>query len=395
MNAWQRRARLGLAVFVVVFAAGLFFALRREPARPQAPPIRRSDPNAAVESTGGVAIQLKGDKEEFKVESEESLVYANGMRKLKQVKVTVAERAGRSFVLAADEAEVGAGDTAVEVRGHVTLTVSDGLTVTTDQASYTEGDGVVRAAGPVQFRRGRLSGSGVGMTYDKTRDVLWLLDQAELEMAAGDAGSGASRVRAGAAGLARQDHYMRFERGVRVLRAGRALEADTAVAYLSDDEEHIQRVELRGGSRIVGGTRTPGALEAMSARDMDLTYGAEGETLQQALLAGGAVIQIAGDKGARGRRIAGEFMDIGLAPDGTTVTSLAGRDNVQLDLPPGGGAPGRAVRAAALQATGAPATGLTNASFQADLASPTSVVEFRELPTAQRRARVAHARSMS
>jgi LPS export ABC transporter protein LptC/lipopolysaccharide transport protein LptA len=394
MNTWQRRARLALAVFVVVFAAGLFFALRREPAKPQAPPITRTDPNAAVESTGGVAIQLKGDKEEFKVESQESLVYANGMRKLKHVKVTVAERAGRSFVLTADEAKVGESESAIEVNGHVALSVSDGLNVTTEQASYTEGDGVVRAAGPVEFRRGRLAGSGVGMTYDKNRDVLWLLDQAVVEVAADDTGSGASRVRAGAAGLARQDKYMRFERGVRVLRAGRALEADTAVAYLSDDEKRIQRVELRGGSRIVGGGRTPGALEAMSARDMDLTYGAEGEILQQAILAGGAVIQIAGDKGTRGRRIAGEWMDIGLAPDGTTVTSLQGRDNIQLDLPPEGGAPGRTVHAAALQATGTPATGLTNAAFQADPASPTSVVEFRERQTAKSPARVAHARSM-
>ena len=35
----------------------------------------------------------------------------------------------------------------------------------------------------------------------------------------------------------------------------------------------------------------------MTARDMDLKYGADGQTLQQALLTGGSVIQVAGPPG--------------------------------------------------------------------------------------------------
>ena len=394
MNAWRRRVRVALAVFVVVFAAVLYVALRREPARPRATPVTRADPAAAVESTRGVAVQLKGEKEEFKVESDESLLYANGMRKLKGVKVTVAQRAGRNFVLTADEAVVGAGESALEASGHIVLTVSDGLVVMMDQASYTESDGVVRAPGPVLFRKGRTSGSGVGMTYDKNRDVLWLLDRADIEIDASPKGAGATRIRAGAAGLARQDKYLRFERGVRVLRTSQSLEAETGVAYLSDDEERIERVELRGGSRIVGGGGAPGTLDAMSARDMDLTYGPEGEALQRAILAGAGVVRITGAKGARGRRIAAEWMDIGLAPDGTTVTALLGRDAVQLDLPPEGDAPGRSVRATVLEASGTAASGLTSASFHADPAVAGSQVEFREAQTSKQGARVARARSM-
>ena len=48
------------------------------------------------------------------------------------------------------------------------LAASDGMTVRTEHATYADSDGIVRAPGPVEFTRGRMSGTGVGMTYDKT-----------------------------------------------------------------------------------------------------------------------------------------------------------------------------------------------------------------------------------
>ena len=387
MNTWQRRVRLALAVFVAVFAAGLFFALRREPPKPDTAPVRRSDPTAALESRGGVSIQLKGEREQLKVESEETFVYANGTRKLKGVTVTVSERAGRSFVLTGREGEVGPDDSSVKVTEDIKLVVSDGLTVTAGEAFYTKTDGVVRAPGPVRFSRGRLSGSAVGMTHDRDTDVLALLDQVAAEVAPDDAGTGGTKIVAGSAALARGERQLRFTRGVRLLRARRALESDAAVAYLTDDETRVRRIEMRGGSRVVGGGDAPGSLETMSARDMDLAYAEEGDALERAILAGSAVVQIAGEPGARGRRIAGEWMDIQLAPDGATVTSLLGRESVRLDLPPEGDAPGHTIRASVLEARGAAATGITSAVF-------TGSVEFREEGKPPMGPRVAHAGAM-
>ena len=55
------------------------------------------------------------------------------------------------------------------------------------------------------------------MTYDETRDVLWLLDKAVMSRSrrARTTGGGAD-ITAGTAGYARRDKYMRFERGVRI-----------------------------------------------------------------------------------------------------------------------------------------------------------------------------------
>ena len=79
-------------------------------------------------------------------------------------------------------------------------------------------------------------------------------------------------------------------------------------------------LELRGNSRITGGSGGP---QSMAARDIDLTYGPDGKTLQFAKLIEGAVLQLPGTgPGAAGKRIAGDTIDMALAPDGSTVTNL-------------------------------------------------------------------------
>jgi lipopolysaccharide transport protein LptA len=367
MKTWQRRVRLALALFVVLFAATLFFALRHQPPLPQTVPVKRADPTAALESSRGVATQFKGDKEQLKVEFEDTLIYADGTRRLKGIKVTVPERAGRSFVLTGREGDVGTDESTVRVTGDVGLVTSDGLRVSTAEVLYAKSDGIVRAPGPAQFERGRMTGASAGFTYDGN--------------APDEAGAGGAHITAGTAALVRPAHEWRFGRGVRVVREGRALESDSAIAHLSEDDARVERIELSGGSRIVGGSGEPGSLDAMSARDMDLTYGSDGVQLQRAILAGIAVVQLAAAKGSRGRRIASEWMSIGLAPDGATVTSLIGRDDVRVDLPSEGGEPGRVVQSTEIEASGAAATGITSVVFKED-------VKFSETPAGRTSSRV-------
>ena len=50
------------------------------------------------------------------------------------------------------------------------------------------------------------------------------------------------------------------------------------MARLSEDEQRVSLVELRGNSTVKG----DGSLESMTARDMDLQYAEDGETLQRA-----------------------------------------------------------------------------------------------------------------
>ena len=99
------------------------------------------------------------------------------------------------------------------------------------------GRGHPEGAGPVQFQRERVTGSGVGFTYDRTLDRLWLLDQAVINVAP-PVTPAACRSRSGSAGHSRAERYMRFERGMRMEREGQVMEAD-----------HVDGVPAQGSRR--------------------------------------------------------------------------------------------------------------------------------------------------
>ncbi|HEX7486214.1 MAG TPA: LPS export ABC transporter periplasmic protein LptC, partial [Vicinamibacterales bacterium] len=319
-------------VFIVVLAVTLVVSLRRPPVRSTPKPLpTKSDPAAVLESTSGRLVRALGAKQDISVEHYDRLVqYADGRTKLTGVTFKVLQRRGRDFVITSKNAEVTgqAPDVDVVLRGAVNITSTDGLTLRTEEASYVNAEGVVRAPGAVAFARGGLRGTAVGMTYDKARDVLWLLDSVAIHHDRDAKGEGEADILAGAAGMAHRDKYMRFERGVTIVREGQKIEATGAVAYLTQDEEHIQMLELRGSSRVTGAPKADGGLKAMRARDINLTYAPDGQTLQRAVLSGDGAIDIAGSASSAGRSLSGQFIDIGLAPDGATMTSLVAREKV-------------------------------------------------------------------
>jgi LPS export ABC transporter protein LptC len=372
LTKWQRRARLLVAIFAVGFAVMLVFAFkRRVRVTPPASTVR-TDPNSVVESTTGQTVRFNGTHEDVTVAYDTQVTYKDGSTRLLGVKVFSDDRGGhRAFTVTGKEGVVGRNESVITMDGDVKFTASDGLIARTEHATYDQNEEMVRAPGPVEFSRKRLAGAGVGMTYDKKQDVLVILDQASVHIGGDDKGHGATRLTSPTAIVARRDKYLRFERSVKALHAGQAIEADSALAHLSDDEEHVQRVELHGNARITGSHTAPGGLQSLGGHDMDLKYAADGETLEHAVIAGEALLQIAGEKGSPGRQIAASMLDITLAPDGTTPVALIGRDAVQLTFPAEPGIAGRTIRAATLDARGDAKNGLTTAQF-------TGEVDYRE-----------------
>jgi lipopolysaccharide export system protein LptA len=146
-------------------------------------------------------------------------------------------------------------------------------------------------------------------------------------------------------------------------RSNQVTEADMVLMRLSEDGNRVQSVELHDNARITSTKVSPGALQGMSGRQVNLTYAPDGESLQHALVAGDAAMQIAGEPGKPGRQIVATTIDIALAADGSTPTAVLGRENVQLTFPPEPGAAGRTIRSANLDAKGEPGKGLTRAVF--------------------------------
>jgi len=378
--SWQKKARAAIAVFVVIFMVIVFVALRyRKTAAPQAPPPARKDPVAIVENTGsGHFERYRADGTvEFSMKFGSHFTYPDGHTKLGNVQIT-STRNGKAFTVASQDAEVVQTPQGELKTAHLLKDVkltSEATEVTTDDATYDQSAGMLTVPGPAAFRRGRMTGTGVGATYDFNRDVLWLLKNAHITVGPDDKGQGALDATSSAAGMARAEHYLKLTGKGHIEGEGRVLDADEITITLSEDNQRVQMLQLRGNSSIRGSAEA-GGLQTMSARDIDLTYAADGRTLQHAMLMENGVVQLPGEGKSAGQKVSGKTIDIALAPDGKTVTNLNATENVQVDLPGEGDLPAKRIRSATLTAIGAPGTGLQNANFAGN-------VEYRETRAAR------------
>ncbi len=383
MSRWQRRARWGVAAVGIASAIGVYLAIgQRQPVAPPAP-VERMDPKASVESTAAILQRVHGQEEDFEIRQERSLTYPDGSTKLFGVTIAVRNRSGRDFTVTAREARAGEGQRTLELEGDVKVVASGGLSLETGQATYSRDEDVVRAPGPVTFQNGRMVGGGTGMWYDKQHDVLRVLEAAHVTMPANDDGAGEVAFSAGSAVLDRLQDFLQLTGAAHVVRDAQTLDGDAATVHLTEDEQLITAIELRGHSRVTGGD----TLESMTAQDMTLTYADDGATLEQVSLSGGGAVAMKAARGGPGRRLAGGTLDLRLDGSGE-LTGAEGTGGVRLDLPSAEAQPGRSVRARSFTSTGAEGAGLTEARFNED-------VEYSEAAARDTGARTVRARSLT
>ena len=379
MTRWQRRVRLVLALFIAGLVVTIVVSLRLSKKTAPLPILVPStDPNVVAESTSGRSVRVLGGKPDITVEHYDKMMqYADGRTRLTGVRFKVLQRRGRDFAITAASADVVGKSPNEDVRlaGDVEIASSDGLVVRTGEASYDHAQGVVRAPGPVRFSRGGMEGSAVGLRYERTGDLLSLLDRVVIHRAARAAGDETLDVEAGSASFARGEKVVRFTRGARLVRPGETMSADGMVATLAGEDERLQKLELRGGSRVAGSPKADGGVKAMQARDIDLAYAGDGKTLQRTVLIGDAAVELAGSARAAGRRLSGQFIDIAVAADGATPTSILAQKDVVVELAADASAPARTIRSGVLQAAGTGSGGIKAAAFGEG-------VDFRETPPA-------------
>jgi LPS export ABC transporter protein LptC len=380
---WQRWAR-ALAAIIGISAAVVVYATMGERVKPVAvTEPARLDPKAVIESSGNIVQQVRGTRQDFLIEAERQLTYEGGATKLLGVKITVRNRGGRDYVVTGREAQAGENQKQLQLTGGVQLKASDGFTVRSDTAAFNQDTGVMTAPGAVTFERDRLSGSGTGMSYDKNADVLSLVDQSHVAWR-DEQGKMTMEFTSAKSTLDRMAHTLALDGNVHALRGEQVIEATQGFARLTMDDQHITDIELRGSSRVAGGGS---GVDSMAARDMNLHYAADGQTLEHAQLIGGGAVALTGQDGSPGRQFLGETLDILLAPDGS-LTKATGRENVRLDLPASGETPARSIKGRTLDADGAPGKGLTAARFADN-------VEYREESGKSSSARTARSRTLA
>lgn len=373
MTSWQRRARLVAAAVAIGGAGAAYWMTGTRRTQPPPPPVTELAPTVTARTTGGQAEQTSGARQDFSLTFKEQVTYSDNRTVATDLKVSVRQREGQTFLLAGREGTVGAGQSSVALNGDVVLTGHDGLVAKSDTATYADGEGIVRAPGPVTFERGKTHGAGIGFTFDKRRDVLSILEQATAHVEG--SAEGVMDVKAGTFTDARRDRFMQLQQDARIERPGQTISADELLVFLYPDRDEPDTMELRGHAAIAG-TRGFGNLRAIRGATINIDYADDGRTVQHLTVAGQASLQLAGSTPkAPGQQLAAEWIDIAMGPDGA-ITSLVARERLLVTLPADGAAPARTIRAAELTGDGVAGAGLTAMRF-------TGGVDFREGGTAK------------
>ncbi len=361
MTSWQKRLRVGLAVFGILFAGLVYRSIGERRVPGPVKPAERTDPKAEVETTNAEMQQVRGTEREFEIQSERTLTYAD--RSTKHVNVVInVHRESRDYVITAQEATAGPNEVELKLSGAVKIAVSDGFEMKTESATFNQNDSIARAPGAVTFKKGHMSGSGSNAVYNQKDDVLNIAESAKIVVIE-DNGKTSFDGSAGSAVLDRTQDVLFLESKVHVLRDTQIIDADKVMARLSPMEDIITGLELRGSANVKGGN---GPLDSMNADAIDLTYSEDGTKLERALLNGKASFSTAADEHASSRRMAGGVLEVTTATDGT-VSNVVGKDGVQLDMPAVDNGPPRTIRAQTLDATGEPGKGLTAVRFRDDV----------------------------
>src|SRR5678816_2061025 len=251
MTSWQKRLRIVLAIFGIVFAGWVYRSIGERPVTTPAKPVDRLDPKAMVETTQAVLQQVRGTEQEFQIRSQRTLTYADGSAKHVQVEITVRKADGRVFVVTAGEALAGPNQVELQLSGGVKVSVNDGFELTTDHGTFNQNESIARAPGAVTFKKGHMSGSGSGATYNQKSDVLIITEHARVLVT--DAGKASLDGTAGTATLDRVMDVLFMESAVHVLRGGQVIDAQKVMAGLSPDEDVVTHLELRGNASVQGG----------------------------------------------------------------------------------------------------------------------------------------------
>lgn len=373
MTLWQRRARLAAAAVAIGGAVGAYWMTGTRRTPPPPPPVTELPPAVTARTTAGQAEQTTGPRQDFSITFREQVTYSDNRTVASDLKVTVRQRETQTFEIAGREGTVGAGQSSVALNGDVVLTGHDGLVAKSDTATYSDGEGIVRAPGPVTFERGKTHGAGVGFTFDKKRDVLSILERATAHVEG--SAEGVMDVKAGAFTDARRDRFMQLRQDATIVRPGQTIAADELLVYLYPDRDEPDAMELRGHASIAG-SQGFGNLRAMRAATINIDYADDGRTVQHVTMAGQASLALAGSSPkAPGQQLAAEWIDIAMGPDGA-ITSLVAREQLLVTLPADAAAPARTIRAAELTGDGVAGAGLTAMRF-------TGGVDFREGGTAK------------
>jgi lipopolysaccharide export system protein LptA len=366
--SWQKRARYVIALIGFACAGAVFYyGHQRKPAPAPPPAVKPLDPQATGQALQATLVRRDGDKVVYKITSAVRTEFPDRMHFEGKVHF---EKPGdeRSFEMNSDSADQSGdnasrkGPASVLANGGVDLKTNDGLELKADSMTYHDSTGIVEVPGHVEVVRGRLHGEANGATWNRDTNVLWLLDAAHAVQAPDEHGEGGFDARSKTMQLARNDKFMRMDGNNPVItRDKETLSADFLILHFTQDEQGLERIEMRGHSAVDPKPDAKDGPPAMKADDITLGFHPDGRSMKQSTLNNNASLALRSDAGPR--TITARWIDTRMAPDGQTITGLDAKERVDVMTPETVDTPARKIDAPTLTAKGDDKKGLTNARF--------------------------------
>ena len=137
MTSWQKRLRVGLAVFGILFAGLVYRSIGERRVAAPVRPAERTDPQAVIETRQAELQQVRGTEQQFEIRSDRTLTYADNSLKHINVVITV-HKEGRDYVVTAQEASAGPNQVELQLSGAVKIAVSDGFELITESGTFNQ-----------------------------------------------------------------------------------------------------------------------------------------------------------------------------------------------------------------------------------------------------------------
>ncbi len=168
----MKRARLFILVSIVLIAGSVvavvwfnFQGKNQSQTKEEVPKVTAEDTKMNLEKVH--FVEDKGGKKTWELEAKSVQQYEDqNLLVLKEVKVTVYTKDGRSFVISGKEAKVHQDSKDAELTGNVVLTSSDGYRLRTQSISYDHRTKKVTTPDLVEIDGNQIQVQGKGMLVD-------------------------------------------------------------------------------------------------------------------------------------------------------------------------------------------------------------------------------------
>src|SRR6266511_3398515 len=305
-----------LIVAVVVIVAAFIRARRQPPQRDFAlgPPVLSGKVVPIIEGYKFTQSDPKTGREKLRMLAAKDVAYEDGRHELEKVDLTAFDiERGKSLRVVSDRGGYLRDQSQITFSGNVRVRSSDGLEVTTESITYEQQSEIAHTEVPVQFRHEEISGSSVGAALRAKDHVLTLPQSASVVIANSDPNKKDAQpveIRGDRAEYVEKDGTVKFESNVNVTQGDRQGRADLATGFVNPQTKKIERIEMRGNSRLE--SREKGKASQAQSRAMHFFFDEQRRLKNSAAYGDARVRSLEPDSP---REITAERIDISYKPN--------------------------------------------------------------------------------